>query len=62
MAQVWEKELYAKMKYEFHLSDHIVGFINDYQSDENKFHGSKDSLKKKKLKLYSKQISEWGLH
>lgn len=50
------------MKYEFHLSDDIVGFISEYQSEERKFHGLKDSLKKKKLKLFSKQITEWGLH
>lgn len=62
MTQVWEKELYVKMKYEFHFSEHMVGFINDFQSDERKFHGLKDSLNKKKVKLYTKQMSEWGLH
>ena len=49
------------MKSEFHHSDHIINFINEYRADERKFCSLKDSLKKKKIKLYSKQMSEWGL-
>jgi hypothetical protein len=62
MTETWEKQLYAKIKYEFHLSDHISNFITEYQAEERKFYSLKDSLQKKKLKLYSKQMSEWGLN
>ena len=62
MTETWEKQLYNKMKYEFHLSDHISNFITEYQAEERKFYSLKDSLQKKKLKLYSKQMSEWGLN
>lgn len=61
MREVWQKELYVKLKYEFHHSECFMNFINEFQSQEKTFYNMRESLKKKKLKIYSKSINDWDI-